>query len=192
MIETYCQCGSQLLIEMTECGQVIKCPACGQPVQAICAEAGIDGSGDFDACLIIQKGPTGQGRQVYLGGIVELTIGKQSDKSLSLPGNLVSRLHCRPKRVDFGPSRWIIEDNHSTNGLLINGQRVSSHELAENDAIYIGEYVLIYRLCEPKIEVPPPLPVQVEIPVPVIPTLMAVPGLPTPKFSLAQAERLAK
>lgn len=144
MIETYCQCGNPLLIDEIECGQAIQCPRCDAPVLAITAEMGTKGDGDFDACLVITKGPENVGRQIFLGGVVELTIGKQPDRSLVLPGKLVSRNHCRLKRVDFGPSRWIVEDNRSTNGLYVNGQKIDSRELAEGDVIRIGDYELTY------------------------------------------------
>ena len=46
------------------------------------------------------------------------------------------------ERLDFGPSRWKILDNSSTNGLFVNGQRVSEHELADSDTVTVGDFDL--------------------------------------------------
>src|SRR5258706_7995144 len=55
---------------------------------------------------------------------------------------MFSRQHCRLSRVDFGPSKWSITDNQSTNGLFVNGRRVEFKELSDGDVIRIGQYEL--------------------------------------------------
>jgi hypothetical protein len=72
---------------------------------------------------------------------MEITIGKLADRNLVLAGgSRVSRGHAKLTRLDFGPSRWEIHDNNSTNGLFVNGQRVTQQELKNGDMITIGEY----------------------------------------------------
>ena len=68
---------------------------------------------------------------------------------------MVSRAHARLARLDFGPSRWRIDDTNSTNGVLVNGQPVASHELRHNDVIRIGDYELRFVSTH---EVPKPVP----------------------------------
>lgn len=128
-------------------GKRVKCPACLQPLQIVCAEtlAEGNGTGDFDAMLLIVAGPQDVGVRFLLGGVADIEIGKLTDRHILLPGSKVSREHCDLSRIDFGPSRWKIIDNRSTNGVLVNGQRIAEHELQDGDAITIGEYQLEFR-----------------------------------------------
>ena len=89
------------------------------------------------------------GEIIFLGGVMEIEIGKLTGKHIQLEANLVSRFHCKLVRIDFGPSRWKIVDNKSTNGLFVNRQRVTEHELANGDQINIGGYQLEYSLAAP-------------------------------------------
>ena len=104
------------------------------------------GVGDFDAALVADEGSTLAVGQYVLGGVAEISIGKAPECNIVLPGTMVSRRHCTLVRVDFGPSRWKIVDQKSTNGLFVNGQRVAEHELADGDAIRIGEFGFTYRI----------------------------------------------
>jgi membrane associated rhomboid family serine protease len=103
-----------------------------------------NGAGDFDAVLTILAGPGDVGVRFLLGGVEDIQIGKLADRHIVLPGNRVSRGHCALVRVDFGPSRWKLVDNRSTNGVLVNGQRVAERELQDGDVISIGEYQLAF------------------------------------------------
>ena len=147
MIETTCQCGAAVLTPESAVGGVLACQHCGRPLRFVCAETLADGAGggDFDAHLVIESGPSRVGEQVLLGGVLEITVGKLPERHIVLEaGAMVSRLHCALIRQDFGPSRWQIQDRNSTNGLFINGERVSSHDLQPNDLITIGQYDLRY------------------------------------------------
>jgi hypothetical protein len=127
-------------------GQPVACQACGTAFHVACAEQLPEGgaAGDFDARLVITKGPQRVGDQILLGGVAEIVIGKQSDKTIVLNGSMVSRAHCKLVRADFGPSRWEIHDNNSTNGLFVNGERISSQELQNGDVVKIGDFELQY------------------------------------------------
>jgi membrane associated rhomboid family serine protease len=116
-------------------------------VRFVCAEplAEGQGAGDFDARLVFVSGPDRVGEQVLLGGCCEIEIGKLPGRHVQLAGQKVSRLHCKLARVDFGPSRWRLEDCRSTNGLFLNGSRVTEPaELKDGDVIQVGEYALRY------------------------------------------------
>jgi pSer/pThr/pTyr-binding forkhead associated (FHA) protein len=155
MIETNCQCGSLLAAPESSVGAPVACDNCGQTFQIIAGES-LDegnGAGDFDARLVIEDGPQRVGEQLLLGGVQEITIGKLPDKNIVLHGSRVSRLHCKLSRLDFGPSRWQIQDNRSTNGLFVNDEKIDAQELQNGDAIAVGEYRLRYRVMA---ELPPP------------------------------------
>src|SRR5947207_796101 len=145
MIETWCSCGQPLTAQESDVHQPAQCPKCAAAVRFISAEDLPPGAGaaDFDICLAVESAPAGgaaMGLQMFLGGVPEIEVGKLPDKHISLPGKMVSRFHAKLSRLDFGPSRWKLVDNKSTNGLFVNGQRVEEHELQNGDVVKIGEY----------------------------------------------------
>lgn len=71
-----------------------------------------------------------------------LTIGRNMGCDLVLDEPNVSRIHAR---VVCRGGQWFIEDNNSTNGLLVNGERVDSALLRFGDEIKIGTARLVYR-----------------------------------------------
>jgi membrane associated rhomboid family serine protease len=127
-------------------GSSIACSRCGSPVTLVSAEAIVPGAGagDFDARLVITQGPAGIGQVLALGGVPDLELGTSTDRHIQLPGTMVSRAHARLSRLDFGPSRWRIEDTRSRNGLFVNDEQVDQVELQDGDRIQIGEYELRY------------------------------------------------
>jgi FHA domain len=144
MIETSCECGAALSAPESCIGQTFACQKCRAAVQLACAEMLSDGggAGDFDAHLVIVSGPDRIGEQFLLGGIAEITIGKLPDRNINLQGKKISRGHCKLTRIDFGPSRWELHDNKSTNGLFVNDQRILSQELKDGNVVRVGEYEL--------------------------------------------------
>ncbi len=64
------------------------------------------------------------------------TIGREADNSLSLPEGAVSRYHARVERGDQG---CVIVDTGSTNGTMVNGERVKSARLEPHDVVRIGD-----------------------------------------------------
>src|SRR5262249_16911787 len=120
------------------------CPNCEKPFTTVSAEALPEGAGagDFDAQLVIMNGPQRKGETLALGGVADIEIGKLQGKNIQLVGPMVSRTHCKVVRVDFGPSRWQLEDLKSSNGLFVNGQRVETHELKDGDSIDVGDFEL--------------------------------------------------
>src|SRR3954464_2899785 len=148
MIQARCECGVGCTIpESAVASPMPPCPRCGRAVRFVCAEPLVDGqgAGDFDSRLVFVGGPDRAGEQVLLGGCSEIEIGKLPERHLPLAGQKVSRLHCKLLRLDFGPSRWSLEDQRSTNGLFVNGRRVTEPvELRDGDVVQIGEYSLRY------------------------------------------------
>ena len=148
MINAKCLCGGELVVGEDAVNNVYACPSCGRPLRLISAEQLAEGAGagDFDARLAIVAGPSRVNEIIFIGGVMEIEIGKLPGKHLLLEANMVSRFHCKLVRVDFGPSRWKIVDNKSTNGLFVNRQRIAEHELQQGDQINIGGYQLEYSV----------------------------------------------
>jgi len=70
----------------------------------------------------------------------ETNIGRDPGCELMLDNLGVSRRHAQLREVE---GRFVIEDKHSTNGVFINGRRISSAaEVAPGDEIKIGKFVL--------------------------------------------------
>jgi len=84
----------------------------------------------------------------YQGHVFELwhgpiTIGRASDCNLILDDGLVSRRHAHV-RVETG--KVIVEDLESSNGVFVNGERVSGQrELGAGDQLTIGKQQIIVR-----------------------------------------------
>jgi septal ring factor EnvC (AmiA/AmiB activator) len=63
-------------------------------------------------------------------------IGRTPDNDVRVGAKFVSRHHAL---VLVGPGETIIEDLNSTNGVLVNGQRIARHSLKDGDTIKLGE-----------------------------------------------------
>ena len=63
------------------------------------------------------------------------SIGRTPDNDLQIDAKFVSRHHAV---ILVGSSNTIIEDLNSTNGVLVNGRRITRHTLREGDRIAIG------------------------------------------------------
>ncbi|MCP4591588.1 MAG: rhomboid family intramembrane serine protease [bacterium] len=116
--------------------------------------------------LVIRSGPERVGEMLLLGGSAPLIMGKQASSDLVLTGDLLSRHHCRLVPTESG---WCLEDLQSTNGVTVNGGRVSTHDLADGDDIRVGGFALVY-VSDAGIgpfSLPPPESPQVSLPIPV-------------------------
>lgn len=71
------------------------------------------------------------------GGKSELTIGRSDNSDISLDGLGISNRHARLLQTGNG---IVIEDLNSTNGVYINGKRVSRHTISSGDAVQIGSF----------------------------------------------------
>lgn len=101
---------------------------------------------DAAASLSITSGPSA-GRQVALARL-PFTIGRTPDNSLPLNDDKVSRHHA--KIVRRSGSLWLI-DQKSTNGTLVNGDRISApHRLQEGDVLTIGRTAITYSSAAPQ------------------------------------------
>jgi pSer/pThr/pTyr-binding forkhead associated (FHA) protein len=63
------------------------------------------------------------------------SIGRTPDNDLQLDAKFISRHHAV---ILAGPVNTVIEDLNSTNGVQVNGQRVTRHVLNDGDEVVIG------------------------------------------------------
>lgn len=69
-----------------------------------------------------------------------VTLGRGANCDVRLDDENVSRVHARISRDPFG--RWIVEDMHSRNGVLVEGQRVTAQALQPGQRITIRPFDL--------------------------------------------------
>jgi DNA-binding NtrC family response regulator len=73
-----------------------------------------------------------------------VSLGRESDNTLSIPEAAVSRYHARFERRSDG--RTWVADAQSTNGTFVNGRRVREAPLANFDVVRIGD--TLFRFAE--------------------------------------------
>ena len=73
--------------------------------------------------------------------VPEITVGRETDNILEIPTEGVSRYHGRFRRGDAGV--WMVEDTGSTNGIKVNGKKISGAQmLEEGDLVEFGDQML--------------------------------------------------
>lgn len=70
-----------------------------------------------------------------------ITIGRKPDNDIQIDNMAVSGTHAKILTI---MNDSFIEDLNSTNGTLINGQKISKHALKNGETIVIGQYELKY------------------------------------------------
>ena len=73
------------------------------------------------------------------------TIGRGPNNSLTIPEKEISRRHAMIDRVG---GRYVVEDLHSSNGLLVNARRCDTAVLNSGDVISIGLVNVVFSLDE--------------------------------------------
>jgi pSer/pThr/pTyr-binding forkhead associated (FHA) protein len=71
----------------------------------------------------------------------EVLIGRTSDAHLTIDSAAVSRKHALLRRSN---DRYTCVDLDSSNGIFVNGARVSSKELHDGDMLQIGDALFLY------------------------------------------------
>jgi ABC-type multidrug transport system ATPase subunit len=69
----------------------------------------------------------------------ELNIGRAETNDIKLDGLLISNCHARLLQTN---SDIVIEDLNSTNGVYINGKRITRQVISPNDAVQIGSFLI--------------------------------------------------
>ena len=76
--------------------------------------------------------------------VPSVSLGRESDNTLSIPEAAVSRYHARFERRQDGRT-WVV-DAQSTNGTFVNGRRVREAALNLHDVVRIGD--TLFRFVE--------------------------------------------
>ena len=79
-------------------------------------------------------------------GTDRLTIGRKPENDIQVDNLAVSGLHAAVERVG---EDVILEDLHSTNGTIVNGQLIQKHVLKNFDVIELGKHKLKYVIDAP-------------------------------------------
>lgn len=79
---------------------------------------------------------------------MEVHMGRELDNTLRLPDPSISRHHCVLRKAGGG---YEIQDLQSSNGVLVNGNRVQSSPLRNGDRITLGQVQLTFQ--DPQSEV---------------------------------------
>lgn len=72
----------------------------------------------------------------------EVHMGRELDNTLRLPDPSISRHHCVIRKVGGG---YEIQDLQSSNGVLVNGNRVQGSPLRDGDRITLGQVQLTFQ-----------------------------------------------
>jgi ABC-type multidrug transport system ATPase subunit/pSer/pThr/pTyr-binding forkhead associated (FHA) protein len=94
-------------------------------------ERGAPGKGDGDQPQLLMS--------LSFGGKKELSIGRGETNDIKLDGLQISTRHARLVRSG---SETVIDDLGSTNGVYVNGARVSRQTLTDADALQIGSFII--------------------------------------------------
>jgi hypothetical protein len=97
-------------------------------------------SGTGPARSVRLIGSDGRGYPLSIGSTV---IGRGDQANLRLPDVGISRRHAR---LDFDGAQVVLTDLGSTNGTMVNGQRVSAVALNPGDMIQLGTTTLTFRV----------------------------------------------
>ncbi len=81
--------------------------------------------------------------RTYPLSIGSTVIGRGDQANLRLPDVGISRRHAR---LDYDGAQVVLTDLGSTNGTMVNGQRVSAVALNPGDMIQIGTTTLTFRV----------------------------------------------
>jgi hypothetical protein len=69
----------------------------------------------------------------------DLLVGRSAECDVQLADDSVSRRHAR---LVFRDGTWVIQDRGSTNGTIVNGDRVGRCQLQPGDRLWLGEQTL--------------------------------------------------
>lgn len=80
-----------------------------------------------------------RGKEIFRRSLSEIkptVIGRGEEANLRMRIHGISRRHAR---VEFSDGQWVIRDLGSTNGTLVNSEKISSRVLHEQDRIQLGD-----------------------------------------------------
>ncbi len=97
-------------------------------------------TGAVDARVIMIEGET-SGQEYKLGK--ENTIGRANTNYIVIKDAKVSRQHAVIKQTG---NEFVVLDLNSSNGILVNHERVKEHVLGDGDQVQIGDHVMQFKV----------------------------------------------
>ena len=85
----------------------------------------------------------GKGKVFKMVGKNLFTIGRSTKADLRLKDGKVSRIHCHLERVG---EHFVIKDNDSANGTIVNGDIVKKTILKDGDYIRLGFSIILFKM----------------------------------------------
>lgn len=147
MLSLKCACGASHDVPESFVGENALCLQCGHALYVVAGGAVAPSpQSRVGARLQVLAGPARVGEQFFPVGPAPVEIGKLPQNAICLAGSKVSRNHCQLVRRG---STWRIEDLKSTNGLLVNEQRVRAATLRYGDVIQVGDFRLRFDTLGP-------------------------------------------
>ena len=92
--------------------------------------------------ILEELGPDGPTATHVLRPPGPVLIGRGRGCGVRLNDTRISRHHCV---LTYQKDRWHVEDLGSTNGTLVNGQKITRAELLDGDTLTVGRVRLCYR-----------------------------------------------
>ena len=100
-------------------------------------------SNDIRSAILLKNEGT-PNEEVHTFSGEQYSIGRHQDNNIQIKGDTkVSRRHCKLFRRN---GHFYIEDQHSSNGTLVNGELISERRLYGGEELKIGETVFRFRL----------------------------------------------
>lgn len=81
------------------------------------------------------------GRRVVQVDKEKMTLGAVESSDILISEEYVSRRHCS---IQVDADQWFVVDNDSTNGVYLNGQKVSNALLKDGDILLVGKSKVIF------------------------------------------------
>jgi len=81
-------------------------------------------------------------RPISLTGQSEASIGRSNRNDICLSGGQVSGNHARLRKEGSG---WTLSDLNSRNGIYVNGEKIQSSLLREDDTVFLGGYLFRFH-----------------------------------------------
>ncbi|HUB58839.1 MAG TPA: adenylate/guanylate cyclase domain-containing protein [Candidatus Micrarchaeia archaeon] len=91
--------------------------------------------------LLIER-PGVQPRLYELKDGATIRIGRATSNDITLPHSSISRSHAL---LEGNRDAWVVTDQHSANGVLVNGVRIDRAELKSGDVISLGDIKLRFE-----------------------------------------------
>lgn len=71
----------------------------------------------------------------------ETKVGISEECDIPIEGNYISKHHCTISGAGYN---WIVVDEDSTNGTIINGNKITQYHLRDGDILQVGKIMLLF------------------------------------------------